>query len=165
MTEPDVYQTAQLESSREGQRSVFVWTAMGLLFVIGAISSVFFLMPPPESTLVPPPSQEDMAYAGQLQLRDLHLSAEKNFLGQQVVYLDGKITNRGNKTVRQLKVRLFFRDYYSQVILQEDQPVLGETAAPLGPGQTSDFQLRFDSIPDSWSQQIPQFQLVSIGVQ
>lgn len=165
MAEPDIHLTPQLESSREGKRSVYLWTAMGLLLVIGAISSVFFLMPPPESTLAPPPSQEDMAYVGQLQLSDLHLSAEKNFLGQQVVYLDGKITNRGNKTVRQLKVRLFFRDYYSQVILQEDQPVLGETSAPFAPSQTRDFQLRFDRIPDSWNQQIPQFQLVSIGVQ
>jgi len=165
MTEPDVHQTPQLESSREGKRSVYLWTAVGLLFAIGAITSVFFLMPPPESPLVPAPSREDMAYVRQLQLEDLHLSAEKNFLDQRVVYLDGKITNRGNKTVRQLKLRLFFRDYYGRVVLQEDQPVLAETAAPLGPGQTRDFQLRFDSLPDSWSQQVPQFQLVSIGVQ
>ncbi|MBI1956357.1 MAG: hypothetical protein HYS38_08190, partial [Acidobacteria bacterium] len=160
MAEPDVHLTPQLESIQEGKRSAFLWTAVGLLFVIGTISAVFFLMPPPESPLVPPPSQEDIAYVRQLQLGELHLSAEKNFLDQRVVYLDGKISNRGNKTVRQLKLRLFFRDYYGQVVLQEDQPVLAETAAPLGPGQTRDFQLRFDRIPDSWSQQIPQFQLV-----
>ena len=165
MAEPDIHLTSQLESRQEGKRSAFLWTAVGLLLVIGAISAVFFLMSPPESAPAPPPSQEDIAYAGQLQLSDLHLSAEKNFLGQQVVYLDGKITNRGNKTVRHLKLKLYFRDYYSRVVLREDQPVLAETSAPLIPGQTRNFQLRFDSIPDSWSRQIPQFQLVSIGVQ
>ncbi|MBI3894531.1 MAG: hypothetical protein HY313_01235 [Acidobacteria bacterium] len=165
MTEPDIHLTLQPKNTPEGKHSIFLWTAASLFVVIGATSAILFLSSPPESAPAPLPSQEDIAYAGQLQLSELHLSAEKNFLGQQVVYLDGKIANRGNKTVRQLKVRLFFRDYYSQVILQEDQPMLAETAPPLAPGQTHNFQLRFDSIADSWNRQIPQFQLVSIGVQ
>ncbi|MBI4460134.1 MAG: hypothetical protein HY648_08765 [Acidobacteria bacterium] len=163
MAEPELHLTPQAVS--EGKRSVFVWIAVGLLFVMGAATGVFFLSSPQQSAPAPPPSQEDMAYAEQLQLWDLNLSAEENFLGQQVVYLTGKITNRGTKTVRQLRVRLFFRDYYSQVVLQEEQTVLSELSPPLAPEQARDFQLRFDRIPDSWNRQIPQFQLVSIQVQ
>ena len=95
----------------------------------------------------------------------MHLTAEENFLGQAVVYLDGKLTNRGDKILRGLKLRLFFRDYMNQVVLREDHVVLETKAAPIAPGEAREFQLRFDRLPDSWSRQVPQFQLVSIQIQ
>ena len=165
MAESDIHLTPQLETSQEGKRTVLLGIAVGLLVVLGVLSAVFFLGSRPDAPPAPPPSPEDAAYVRQLQLSDLHLSAEKNFLGQQIVYLDGKIANQGNKTLRHLKLRLFFRDYYNKVVLQEEQPLLAETATPLGAGQTRDFQLRFDSLPDAWNRQIPQFQIVSLQIQ
>src|ERR1035437_7158072 len=91
---------------------------------------------------------EDLAYASQVTLSGLHLSAEENFLGQQVVYLDGEMTNRGSKVVRQLKVRLFFRDLLNEVVLREEQEILGGRAEFLRPAQTRSFQIRFDQTPD-----------------
>ena len=111
------------------------------------------------------PSPEAVAYAAQLSVAELRMSAEENFLGQQVVYLNGKLTNRGNKTIRQLKVRLYFQDTLNQVVLREDQEVVKARSAPLAPGEVREFRLLFDRIPDSWNRQVPQFQLVALELQ
>lgn len=144
---------------------LILWIAIGMVVVIGAVSAFLFLGSKPEAVLLPPPTQEDIAYGEQLQLSELHLSAEENFLNQQITYLDGQITNKGQKTVQQLTMRLLFRDYYGQVILQQDQPILPESSEPLIPGQTRQFQLRFDYIPQTWNRQIPEFTLLSIRAQ
>ena len=47
------------------------------------------------------------------------------------------------------------------MILQQDRPII-QAAAPLAPGETREFRLYFDSIPDSWNRQVPQFQLVAM---
>ena len=101
------------------------------------------------------------AYVAQVTFSDLHLSAEENFLGQQVVYLDGKLTNSGAKTVRQVKVRLIFRDVMNQIVLRDEHDVFGASDL-VGPGSAKSFQIRFDSVPDSWSRQVPQIQIVSL---
>jgi hypothetical protein len=102
-----------------------------------------------------------VGYAPQVTFSDLHLSAEENFLGQQVVYLDGNVRNTGAKTVRQLKVRLVFRDVLNQVVLREEHDVFGPSDS-VGPGLVKSFQIRFDAVPDSWSRQVPQIQIVSL---
>lgn len=108
--------------------------------------------------------EEALAYASQLGFSGLHLSAEVNFLGQQVVYLDGQIANAGPKVVRQLGVRLFFRDILNQVVLREEHEVIGG-AQSVGPGQTRAFQIRFDQVPDSWTRQVPELQIIALRVQ
>ena len=108
---------------------------------------------------------EDPDYAAQVALTDMSLSAEENFLGQRIVYLDGKITNQGPKMVQQVKVRLFFHDVLNQVVLREEHELFGARSALLGPGQTQAFQIRFDRTPDSWNQAAPQIQLVSLHTQ
>jgi hypothetical protein len=99
----------------------------------------------------------------QVSFSDLHLSAEENFLNQQVVYLDGKIANAGRKIVRQVNVRLSFHDPYGQIVLRDNQEVLG--SQPLPPGQERAFQIRFDRLPDSWNQSVPEVQILSMRVQ
>jgi hypothetical protein len=101
------------------------------------------------------------AYAPQVAFSGLHLSAEENFLGQQVVYLDGKLTNAGAKTVRQVRVRLVFRDVMNEIVLREEHDVFGPSES-VGPGVAKSFQIRFDAVPDSWSRQVPQIQVVSL---
>jgi hypothetical protein len=108
---------------------------------------------------------EDLSYASQVTFSDLHLSAAENFLGQQVVYLDGEITNRGSKAVRQLKVRMFFHDLMNQVVLREEQELWGERSDHLGAGQARSFQVRFDQVPDAWNRQVPELQIVHLQVQ
>ena len=101
------------------------------------------------------------AYASQIKFSNLHLSAEENFLGQQVVYLDGTLTNIGPKTMRQLRVRLVFRDVMNQIVLREEHDVFG-TSDAVGAGLAKSFQIRFDAVPDSWSRQVPEIQVAAL---
>ena len=154
------------ESSGKKTRGLPAGVIAGVLFAAAVLAGFVFLASHRSGPAPPaPPSQEAIAYADHLAVVDLHLSAEGNFLGQQVVYLDGKLTNRGDKTLRQLKVRLYFRDTLNQVVLREDQEVVKASSAPLAPGEAREFRLLFDRIPDSWNRQVPQFQLVSLEIQ
>ena len=117
----------------------------------------------PES--LQPLTEDALAYSSRVLLTDLRMSAEANFLGQEIVYLDGKITNHGSMVVRQLAVRLFFYDVLSQVILQVDQEVLRPRSAPLASGEERTFQLRLDRLPATWNRGPPQLQLISLEIQ
>ena len=137
----------------------------GIIFVAVVLSVLFLLSGRQQAPEPPQPLSEDaLAYSSQVLLTDLRMSAEANFLGQEVVYLDGKITNHGSMAVRQLVVRLFFYDVLSQVVLKEDREVLRSTSAPLGPGEARDFQLRMDRLPLSWNRGAPQWQLISLEI-
>lgn len=111
------------------------------------------------------PVQDDLGYAPQVALQDLHLSAELNFLGQQVTYLDGTAVNKGQKIVRAIKARLVFRDVMNQVVLRQDQTILPEGPVAMNPGQSREFHINFDQIPDSWNQAVPEVQIVSLRTQ
>ena len=138
----------------------------GGIFAALVVIALFLLSGRQQATEPPQPLTEDaLAYASQVSLTELRMSAEANFLGQEVVYLDGKITNNGSKAVRQLVVRLFFYDVLSQVVLKEDREVLRSTSAPLAPSEARDFQLRMDRLPLSWNQGAPQWQLISLEIQ
>ncbi len=153
---------SNINSSNQAKRDVPI---SKLILAGGSLVSLLLLSSCQKGSDVRAVSGEDLAYASQVQISDLHLSAEENFLGQQVVYLDGKITNRGSQVVRQLRIRLFFRDTLNQVVLREEQEILGRRSESLGPGQTHSFQIRFDRIPDSWNREVPQFEIVSLQVQ
>ena len=137
----------------------------GIVFLAVVVAALLLLSgknaAPPEQGSSPNPSDAALGYAPQVAFSDLHLSAEENFIGQQVVYLDGKLTNAGAKTVRQLKARLVFRDVMNQVVLREEHDVFGPSDS-VGPGLVKSFQIRFDAVPDSWSRQVPQIQIVSL---
>ena len=112
-----------------------------------------------------PPVQDDPGYAAQIGFSDLHLGAELNFLNQQVTYVDGKVTNRGPKTVRRIRVRLTFHDVMNQIVLRDEQTIFGEDAQGLQPGQNRDFQVRFDHVPDLWNQSVPDLQIINVRTQ
>lgn len=137
----------------------------GLIFAGAALAGMLLLSSCQKSPDLQATPKEDQAYASQMKPSDLRLSAEENFLGQQVVYLDGKMTNQGSKVVRQLKIRLFFHDTLNQVVLREEQEIVNAQGEFLKPGQTRSFQIRLDQIPDSWNRQVPELQIVSVQTQ
>src|ERR1700681_402077 len=60
------------------------------------------------------------AYAANLKFSDMTTSAAQNFAGQTVSYIDGSITNTGDKTVIHAMVQITFRDELGQTAQRDE---------------------------------------------
>ncbi len=136
--------------------------------IVLAVIFAFLLRSQPKSATGPPP------YAASLKLSDFKMSAAENFVGATVSYVDGTITNSGNKTVTHVIVQVLFKDDLGQLAQREDIPmqVLKTTGpypeavdfsvSPLGPGQSKAFRLTFESISAQWNHQYPDIQVTDV---
>ncbi len=113
-------------------------------------------------------------YVDNLKFSDIKLSAAQNFVGGTVTYIEGKITNAGDKTVVGAMVEAIFRNSLGQVVQREtlpvrvlgwqgpDRDVLDLRSAPLKPGATADFRLSIEgTISTDWNQGYPEMRVVS----
>ena len=115
-------------------------------------------------------------YIASLQLSNFKMSAAENFIGATVSYVDGVITNSGDKTVTRVTVEVVFKDELGQVAQREELPlrVLKKTGpyleavdlsvAPLAAGQSQSFRLTFDSISAQWNRQYPEIRVTDVTV-
>lgn len=115
-------------------------------------------------------------YSPNLKLSDLKMSAAENFVGASVTYLDGTVTNAGDKTVIHAMVRIIFKDEVGQVVGDESIPLrvlqtsgpypdaVDLKMSPLGPGQSKPFRLIFESISAQWNHQYPQIQVTGVSL-
>jgi hypothetical protein len=145
--------------------------AIAVAAVIGiAVMLAFLLRSQPKNTSGPPP------YAANLKLSDFKMSAAENFVGATVSYVDGTVTNTGDKTVTHVMVEVKFKDDLGQLAQREDIPmqVLKTTGpypeavdfsvAPLGLRQSTTFRLTFESISAQWNHQYPDIQVTDVTV-
>jgi len=103
----------------------------------------------------PAPTAEQKAYLPLLEFTEARMSAAENFLGDTVVYLDVRVTNKGAKVVRHLDVELQFVDTLNQVVLRETAHPLTDRTPPLKPGESRSFRVSFEHIPVDWNQSPP----------
>src|SRR5690349_6955656 len=82
-----------------------------------ALLLAFLFRPKPNAAPAPPP------YAASLKFSDIKLSQAQNFVGATVTYVDGTLTNSGDKTVTRVVVRVTFKDPYGQVAQIEEVPI------------------------------------------
>ena len=137
-----------------------------VIVVVGAIA--WFSRGRPKAAAGPPP------YAAKLQLSNLKMSQAQNFVGATVTYIEGTITNTGDKTVTHVVVHVVFQDMMGQVAQLEDVPlhVLQTTgpyldavdlaASPLAPGKNKTFRLTFEHITTNWNQAYPGLQITEV---
>ena len=104
------------------------------------------------------------------------MSAAENFIGATVSYIDGTITNTGDKSVTRVMVEVNFEDSMGQVAQREDLPLrivrnngayeepVDLNAAPLVPGKSEYFRLTFDSISAQWNHQYPDITITDVTV-
>jgi len=81
------------------------------------------------------------------------MSAAENFVGATVSYVDGTVTNAGDKTVTHVTVEVQFKDEMGQLAQREDMPLqvlktsgpypeaVDFRVLPLAPGQSQTFRL------------------------
>ena len=115
-------------------------------------------------------------YAASLKLSDLRMSAAENFVGASVTYVDGTVTDAGDKTVSHAVIRVSFRNSLDQIAQAEDVPLhvlqtsgpypdtVDLTASPLAPGQSKPFRLTFEHISADWNHAYPELQVTDVTV-
>ena len=119
-------------------------------------------------------SQTPDPYASQLSIGNLQMSEAANFTGSKVTYVDGEITNKGNKTVTGVYVVVTFHNDIGEPpqktpmplsLIRTREPYVDiepVSAEPLKPGDTHEFRLIFDHVSPTWNQQYPAVQLTRV---
>ena len=115
------------------------------------------------------------AYAANLKFSDMTTSAAQNFAGQTVSYIDGSITNTGDKTVVHLMAQITFKDELGQTAQRDELAIrvlrtggpydeaVDLTLSPLAPGQSKPFRLTFENISAQWNHAYPDLQITQVS--
>jgi len=162
-----IQQTPVVEERDSSWRTIAVTVAIVLAL---AVIVAFLLRGKPSSSSGAPP------YAASLGLSDFKMSAAENFVGATVSYVDGTITNTGDKTVTHAVVEVVFRDEMGQLAQRETLPLkvlktggpyaeaVDLSVYPLAPGQSDSFRLTFESISAQWNHQYPEMRFTDVTV-
>ena len=155
------------EERDTSKRTILIAIAV-VAAVVGVVALI--LRESPKAASGPPP------YAANLKFSDLKMSQAQNFVGATVTYVDGTLTDAGDKTVTQVVVQVTFKDLYGQVaqietvpvkVLQTGGPYLDTvdlTVSPLAPGQSEPFRLTFEHLSEQWNQAYPDLQITDVRV-
>ena len=139
-----------------------------VIVVVGII--VLFSRGQSKSSAAPHP------YAANLKISDLKMSAAENFVGATVTYLDGTVSNTGDKTVTHATVHVVFKDSLGQIaqtgdvplhVLQTGGPYLDAvdlSASPLAPGQSKPFRLTFEHVTEEWNHEFPELRVMDVSL-
>jgi hypothetical protein len=131
--------------------------------------AVFLLREKPRVVTAPP------AYTANVKISDLKTSAAENFVGASVNYVDGAVTNAGDKTITHAVVRVTFKDSLGQVAQIEELPLrilqksvryddaVDLSASPLSPGASTPFRLTFEHISAEWNHEYPEVQVIDVS--
>ncbi len=155
----------------EDQKSNLLPIFVGLALVLLVVGIAAFLLRTDSKIAAPP-----HPYAVNLKLSDLKMSAAENFIGATVTYLDGTVTNAGDKAVSHAIVHVAFKDSLGQVAQAEDVPlhVLQATGpysdavdlsvSPLAPGQGKQFRLTFEHVTADWNHEYPELRVTGVSI-
>jgi Protein of unknown function (DUF2393)/Protein of unknown function (DUF3426) len=155
------------EEPDSGRRIIAIAVAV---VIVVAIIAALLLHSEPRKGSGPPP------YAANLKLSDFKMSAAQNFVGATVSYVDGTVTNAGDKTVTHVIVEVTFKDDMGQLAQREEVPLqvlktsgpypeaIDLNASPLAPGKSQPFRLTFESISAQWNRQYPEIQVTDVAV-
>jgi|SRR5579872_5402251 len=160
----------QLEDSRP-------WAprAIGAALVVVIVAAfAFFGRDAGRGASAAPPRQGD-PYAAKLQISGLHMATAENFAGGSVTYVEGAVTNAGDRKVTGARVEVIFKNGLGEISQKESLPLLALLPnspyvdygpldrAPLGPGQSRDFRLTLEHVTADWDGQIPDVRTVAVN--
>lgn len=161
-------QPSPIEVERDNSKRTIVIAIAVVVGIAGAVALVS--REAPRQNPGPPP------YAANLKFSDLKMSQAQNFVGAIVTYIDGTLTNAGDKTVTHATVEVTFKDSYDQVAQVEDVPVkvlqtggpyldtADLSVSPLASGQSKQFRLIFEHLSGQWNQAYPELKIVDVAV-
>jgi hypothetical protein len=142
---------------------------LGVAFVLAVVGVVALLSRSSPKKATPP-----NPYAAKLNLSDLKMSAAENFVGARITYIDGTVSNPGDKTVTHAAIHVAFRNSLGEVAQAEDVALyilktggpypdaVDLNLSPLAPGQSEPFRLTFDHISNDWNRAYPDLQVTDV---
>lgn len=155
----------------EPEKRTWVPVVIGASVIAAALIAIFVFGRP----AAPPPAPAIDPYAEFLKVSDLKMSVAQNFVGGNVNYLEGKISNVGTKTVTGVTVEAIFRNSLGEVVQHESQPLTlintgiqgfpdatPLSATPLTANTTQNFRLTFEHISADWNHGYPELQFTKI---
>lgn len=113
-------------------------------------------------------------YAKNLALANIKMSESSTMIGAKQTYIDGDITNNGDRTLTAITVQVAWMDFTNRIgqkntmpltLIRTRQPYIDiepVSAAPIGPGQTRDFHLIFDHVTNQWNGQYPEIRVIAV---
>ena len=134
-----------------------IYTLVVVLLVGGVL--LWYITRPKPSSSLPPMKPEDKAYVHSLELSDVTMQATESYVKQTITEIEGKITNKGNRTVKEAELYCIFYNVYGEVVIRERVAIVKSV---LKPGESRPFRLPFDDIPDGWNNQMPQLVIAHI---
>jgi len=161
-------QPSPVVTERDTSKRTIVIAIAVVVAVVGVVALI--LRAAPKTAPGPPP------YAANLKFGDLKMSQAQNFVGATVTYIDGTLSNAGDKTVTHATVQVTFKDLYNQVAQIENVPVkvlqtggpyldtVDLSVSPLAPGQSKPFRLIFEHLSEQWNQAYPDLQITDVTV-
>jgi hypothetical protein len=102
------------------------------------------------------------------------MSTAQNFVGAQVTYIDGTMTNAGDRTVTRILAHVVFRDSMSQLAQADDVPLralrttgpypdaVDLNILPLAPGQSQQFRITFEHVSAEWNGAYPELAVTEV---
>lgn len=135
----------------------------GIFLVVALIAGGLYLSrTPPNKASQQAASAEAKAYLPNLQLSDVSMQASENFMRQQVVEVNGKIANKGPRTIDSVSIYCLFGGPDGKEVHRERVPIVQANSLPLKPGEVRNFRLPFDNLPDTWNQALPRMVIAQI---
>ena len=122
-------------------------------------AALWFFLPKSAPPADAPLTAEAKAYLASLPLEEIEMTSAESFGGGRLIEIKGKITNGGTRALKRAEVFCVFRDAMGQICLRQRWPIV---ATGLKPGERKPFRLPFDTVPESWNQQLPNVVVASI---
>ena len=88
------------------------------------------------------------------------LAKGENYLGGEVYYVEGTLTNRGEWAISRINLAFVFKDKMNQAVLRQTRKAIDYKAGKgLEPQKSIRFQVAFDHLPKDWNHVIPEVEV------
>ena len=116
---------------------------------------------PPASEQVPITFVEDPALLGSyVELDGLNIATAENFVGHRIRVIGGSVRNASEQTLRSVGLYLAFQNYDGETVQESEGEAL---RTPLPPGESREYEFRFENLPDAWNFRIPVINVRRVG--
>lgn len=163
------------------EKSSGPWVGLGIGFVLIAIV-IGVLIYSSRNSSSRPAMQPQISgaaaqadpYAAKLQIDGVQLLQADNMIGGTATYVEGTVTNTGDKTVTGATVEVNFKNSMGQVVQRQNEPLwlvqsrepavdlTTLATSPLKPGDKREFRLSFERISADWDRQQPQLRITVV---